>query len=57
METNLCGNCEYALKTATGAKMCVRHKRLVEDDYYACSDYYNYKKNKIYNQIKEVLKV
>lgn len=57
METNLCGNCDYALMTATGARFCVRHNVYVAIDGTACMGYFNRKKNQIYNQIKDALKV
>lgn len=55
MQTNLCGNCDYALTTATGARLCVRHNIYVAIDGTACKGYFNYKKNLIYNKIKDVL--
>ena len=57
MQTNLCGNCDYALLTATGARLCVRHNIYVAIDGTACMGYFNSKKNQIYNQIKDALKV
>lgn len=54
MITNLCGNCDYALITASGKRRCCRFsKQVSESD--TCDEYFNYKKTQIYNQIKDVL--
>lgn len=55
METNLCGNCDYALITACGFRMCVRHRMYVTEDAPACKGYFNYNKTRICNQIKHNL--
>ena len=51
MNDKICGACEYALKTATGALMCVRHKMYVTEVTNACNGYFNYKKEQIYKRL------
>ena len=55
MNTNICGNCEYCLKTATATLMCVKHRIYVTEDTDACNSYFNYRKTQIYNKILNTL--
>lgn len=54
MQYNMCGNCDYALLTACGFRMCIRHRMYVTDTF-TCPGYFSSKKTQIYNQIKHNL--